>query len=84
MSDAIDQIVQRLLDQAERYENAGNDAGWAEAAEEAAESAQNARSDEEVREMIDELVPVSTVSRTAGTLHRVSGVAVDAIVNGRL
>lgn len=33
---------------------------------------------------IDALVPVTSVSRTNGTLHREYGVAVDAIVNGRL
>lgn len=31
---------------------------------------------------IDALVPVSSVSRSGGTLHREYGVAVDAIVNG--
>ena len=31
---------------------------------------------------IDALVPVSTVGRASGALHRVYGVAVDALVNG--
>lgn len=31
---------------------------------------------------IDALVPVSTVSRASGAMHRVYGVAVDALVNG--
>lgn len=31
---------------------------------------------------IDALIPVSSVSRAGGTLHRQYGVAVDAIVNG--
>lgn len=31
---------------------------------------------------IDSLVPVSTVSRASGAMHRVYGVAVDALVNG--
>lgn len=31
---------------------------------------------------IEALIPVTSVSRTAGTLHRQYGVAVDAIVNG--
>jgi hypothetical protein len=33
---------------------------------------------------IDALIPVTTISRTSGTIHRSYGVAVDAIVNGRL
>lgn len=33
---------------------------------------------------IDALVPVTTVGRTSGAIHREYGVAVDAIVNGRL
>ncbi len=33
---------------------------------------------------IDALVPVTTISRTSGSMHRQYGVAVDAIVNGRL
>lgn len=31
---------------------------------------------------IETLVPVSTVSRTSGAMHRAYGVAVDALVNG--
>ena len=33
---------------------------------------------------INALVPVTTISRTSGAIHREYGVAVDAVVNGRL